>query len=332
MSSVQPRPDGAPSAPACLIVNPRSFRASRGLAADAIRVARARGTDVVELSGMPDLVAALDHVISRRQQPLIVLSGDGTVHAIVDHLAHRPAGSWAPELVILPGGRTNLTAADLAAENDALAMLDRALQPAADTASPTPTRTERFTLRVEQPGAPARHGFFLAGALVDSIIRSTHDHRARGQGRLHVGHLSTAWSLMRLAALALVGRTGLHCPTLDIEVPGGTGLRGPVRLMLATTLWHRRGAFRPYAGSGNGRVSFTGVSRLAPGFWRSLPRLVTGRPSAKMTAANGYLTGRFDRVVVGGLEGYTLDGEQYDADPTRPLVLCAGPAFQFLTP
>jgi hypothetical protein len=195
-----------------------------------------------------------------------------------------------------------------------------------------PRRRARNVAVCRQPGAPPRHGFFPAGALVDSIIRRTHDRRAQGQVRLQVGHLSPAWRMVRLAALALVGRTGLHCPTLDIDVPGGAGRRGPIRPVLATTPWHRRGAFRAYADSGNGRPGCTGATRLAPGFRRSLPGLATGRPAATMTAADGGLSRRVGRAVVGGLEGCSLGGGECDADATRHIILSAGPAFRFLMP
>jgi hypothetical protein len=101
------------SMPPCLIVNPLSFRASRGLAEQAQAVAKAQGAEVVVVDGPASLTAAVDAILVRRQRHVMVLAGDGTVRAVIDQLASLPRGSWMPDLLVLPGGRTNLTAADL---------------------------------------------------------------------------------------------------------------------------------------------------------------------------------------------------------------------------
>jgi hypothetical protein len=51
-----------------------------------------------------------------------------------------------------------------------------------------------------------------------------------------------------------------------------------------------------------------------------------------MTPERGYLSGRCEGVQISGLAGYMLDGEPFDADPTRPVTLSAGPRLRFLRP
>jgi hypothetical protein len=48
-----------------------------------------------------------------------------------------------------------------------------------------------------------------------------------------------------------------------------------------------------------------------------------------MTAENGYLSGRCEQLRVLGLAGYVLDGERFDTDPARPVVLSPGPRLRF---
>jgi hypothetical protein len=103
-------------------------------------------------------------------------------------------------------------------------------------------------------------------------------------------------------------------------------------LLLATTLLHRTGLLNPYAARGDGEVRVTSVSRDAHSFWRLLPRLLTGRYLKSMSADNGYLSGRCDSVRVDGLAGYSLDGEAFDTDPSRPVVISAGPRLRFIRP
>ena len=317
--------DGAPP---CLIVNPRSFSASRGLAAQATALARSHGAEVVEVDGPAMLTAAVDSILARRQRQVIVLAGDGTVCAIVDQLSSLPPDAWTPDLLLLPGGRTNLTAVDLGLGGPALATLKRGLLRSREQRWDAAVE-ERSALRIEQDAAPPRHGFFVSGALIDSAIRQCHQRRI---DRNEHGSLTTLTYLMQLGMRAMFGRSGLTCPQLRIDAGASGTQQGRVRLLMATTLLHRTGLFDPYASRGQGDVRMTAVSRAAPRVWRSVPRLLTGRYSASMNAATGYLSGRCERLQITGLAGYMLDGEAFDADPTRPLTITTGPRLRFLRP
>jgi len=319
---------GAAPAPPCLIVNPQSFRASRGLADKASALAAAQGAEVVRVAGADDLAAALDRVLARRQRHLAVLAGDGTVREVVERLARLPPGHWLPDLLILPGGRTNLTAIDLVPRTDPLGTLAKALASAKDGRWDAAV-VERLPLCIAQAPALPRFGFFFGGAAVDNVVRRAQDHRYGGSGPLRTGHLSTPWVLVRLAALALVGRANIPSPTLEIEAEGLGNLGGAIRLLLATTLLHERGGFDPYAARGRGALRLTAVSASAGRFWPALPRLLTGRYSKAMNLDNGYLSGRCEQVRISGLAGYVLDGERFDTDPARPVVIVPGPRLRF---
>jgi hypothetical protein len=318
------------SLPPCLIVNPRSFRASRGLAAQATAMARAHGTQVVQVDGPDALTAAVESILARRQRRVMVLAGDGTVRAVVDQLARLPPGTWTPDLLVLPGGRSNLTAADLVPGRPALATLKLALLRVAQERWDEAV-VERFTLRVEQAPAPARYGFCIGAALIDSVIRRIHEHRAGSGGELRTGHLSTPWWLLGLGVSALRGRSDLSCPHLQVDAEGCGRLDEPVSLLLGTTLLHRTGAFDPYASRGEDDLRVTAVARRAPRLWRSLPRLLTGRYSESMNLDNGYLSGSCERLQITGLGGYSLDGEKFDTDPARPVAVTRGPRLRFLS-
>lgn len=323
----------AAAAPPCLIVNPRSFRASRrGLAARATALAVEYGAEVVEADDPSVVDAVLRSILRRRQRYVLVLSGDGTVHAIVDYLARLPEGSWKPDLLVLPGGRTNLTAEDLKPQGDTLTVLKRALRGAVQPDCEMRVE-ERHTLCVEQAPASPRYGFFVGAALVDDVVRECQQFRQRGRGTLRNGHLSTFWCLLQLGLSAMLGRPRLPPrPTLDVDA-GATGcLSAPTSVLIATTLEHRVGWFNPYAARGAGTLRVTVVKAGAPGFWRGLPGILTGRFTKAMTLENGYLSGRCPHLQISGLRGYSLDGEGFDADPARPLSISPGPILRFLQP
>lgn len=319
--------------PPCLIVNPRSYGASCGnLAAQAMALATAHGADIIQADRPSQLAAGLDSLLARGTRRVFVLAGDGTVHAIADHLARLPDGCPLPQLLILAGGRTNLTAADLGGHRAVLRTLEYALARSRDGGAGGLRVQYRHTLTVEQDPAPPRQGFFVAAALVDSAIRECHSHRETGSGPLRTGKLSTFWCLLQLAVLALLGRSPISCPDLDIEAADIGRLRGRIRVLIATTLIHGEGLFDPYAKRGAGPVRVTAVAARATGFWRFLPRLLTGRFSERMDVEQGYLSGRCERVEVHGLATYTMDGEKFDTDPTRPVVIRSGLRIGFLTP
>lgn len=317
----------------CLVVNPRSFTVARSrLAARAIALAQAHGAEVIEADHPLHFEAGLEAALVRGVRRVFVLGGDGTVQAIVDHLARRAPGLTMPQLLILGGGRTNLTAADLHGSGSALKKLESALTRSARDPAGGFELHQRHTLVMEQPPAPPRHGFFVAGAIVDSLIRRCHHDRATGSGSLRTGTHSTAWTLIKEAVPALRGRAPYAFPQLDLEVPGLGGLREPMRLLLASTLTHGNRMLNPYADRGAGILRITAVTAGASGFWRSLPRLVTGRYSEAMNIQRGYLSGRCGGFVVRGLDGYTLDGQSFSADPMRPVAVRTGPRFDFLVP
>lgn len=317
--------------PPCLLVNPRSFRASRGLADRAIALAEARGAEIVRVESAADVAAALAAILARRQRHVAVLAGDGTVREVVEHLARLPAGHWLPDLLVLPGGRTNLTAADLVPRADPLGTLAKALDGVANGRWEA-AAVERVPLCIGQEPAPPRYGFFFGGAAVDSVVRIAQDHRYGGSGALRTGHFSSPWVLAKLGARGLVGRANIPSPRLEIDAEGLGRLAGDIRVLLATTLLHRTGAFDPYAARGQGELRVSAASRRARWFWPALPRLLTGRYSKTMTPENGYLSGRCERLRIEGLPGYVLDGERFDTDPARPVVVAPGPRLRFLSP
>jgi diacylglycerol kinase family enzyme len=316
------------AAPPCLIVNPRSFSASRGLAAEATALALAQGSDVVTVDGPVALRSAVESILARRQHRVMVLAGDGTVCAIVDQLSSLPPGAWKPDLLLLPGGRTNLTAVDLGTGGRALATLKRALSMPREEDWDAAVE-ERCALRIAQSPAPARHGFFFSAALIDSAIRQCHQRRTDRDAH---GAWTTLSYLLKLGFLAPFGRSGLVCPSLRVDAGACGAQQGRVSLLMASTLLHRNGLFDPYAPRGQGDVRLMSVSRDAPRIWRSLPRLLTGRYSEAMNAKSGYLSGRCTQVEISGLSSYMLDGEPFDADPTRPVTIAAGPRLRFLKP
>jgi diacylglycerol kinase (ATP) len=334
----EPAPPAAasPAAPAAppharhewvLLSNPRSFRMSMGDRLERLEsLAADRGIPVLHVSDAESIAEAVAEVADAGAANMAVAGGDGTLQAVVTELLQQLPFERRPAILILGGGRTNLIARDLASRGEVGAVFARAV------GSTELRRARRAVLQLRQDDGFSQHGFFLAGALVDEVIRDCHAYRAAHRDALRTGHTATAWRLPQLAVLAALGKRRFQAPALAIEAGRLGRLDGPVRLLLATTLRHADGLYDPYAARGEGALRLTAVRAGAAGFWRRLPRLVTGRYSAAMRPGSGYLSGRCAGVSIIGLRSLTLDGQEHHLDPARPVEFSAPDEIEFLVP
>lgn len=271
-----------------------------------------------------DIERAILHALDRQVRDLIIIGGDGTLQGAATCLA-RLDKSDLPRLLMLGGGRTNYTARDLGTHKKLITTLTAALEQGGQF-----TSQRRRTLAISQQGKPVQHGFFVAGGLVDWVIRDCHAYRAAGSGPLRTGHLSSAWRLVQLAGQALVGAGGYRAPRLIIEGPGIDTFEHANRLLLMTTLEHANDWFVPYADRGEGAIRLSAIDHRASSFWRRLPRLLSGRYTREMTPCHGYFSQRSDGFQLLGLQSISLDGQDFNFDAQRPVSVGKGLELEFL--
>lgn len=326
-----PAREGEEGGQPCLLVNPRSFRASRGsLAARAAQLARGAGLQVYEVFDPPSLAAMLDRLRQRGQQQIWLLAGDGTIHAIAEYLAARPADPWSPLLLPLAGGRANVVPRECGGY-PALPALRRAL--AAHARGQSLVEGSLVTTSVSQAGAPTRHGFLLAGGVVHDAVQLCSVHRAAGTGWLHRSWFADPFVLLKIAVQSWFGRSPLPPYTeLAIRMDGAAPFRARMRLLLASTLALRAALYNPFAERGQGPLRLTAATATAARFWRNFPAMLQGRFDHRMDQQHGYLSGRCSRAEVVGIARYALDGESFAADPALPLRIEPGIALRVLFP
>jgi len=333
-------PEAAWSAPAApdaaavrpwLIINPLSFRASRnGLAGRVADLARSHGLRVELASDLIEFHAVLDRLRALRAEQIWVLAGDGTLHAMAQHLARPDNAGWSPALLLLAGGRANVVPRDCGGYPPWERF--RAALQALQEGRPL-VEESLVTLRVEQDGVEPQHGFFMVGAVLYDGVRLCREHRAAGTGWLHRSWFADPWCLLKMTLQVWVGRSPLPpYSRMHVSTDGEEALHSPMRILLASTLQLRDALYNPFATRGAGEVRLTAVAAMARHFWRHLPAMLLGRFGKGMTLQNGHLSGRFAQAVVLGLEGYALDGELFVTDPARPVKLSAGIRLRVLRP
>lgn len=325
---MSPAPSQA-AGPPVLLINPRSFRASRwGLARRAARLARRHGIEVIAASDPARFRASFDLLHQQRRQQVWLLSGDGTIHWIAEYLAHLQDG-WSPALLLLGGGRANVVPRECGGY-PAMRALRAAV--AAHSAGRELRRESLPTLRLEQSGSPVRHGFFLAGGMIHEGVRECSEHRARGSTWLHRSLAADFYTLLALLVKVAIGRSPLPpYQHMEVHMSGGASLaRSPIRVLLASTLGMRDALYNPFAAKGEGPVRVTAIAANAPHFWRHLPGILRGRFAAELTPERGALSGRCTTARILGIGDYSLDGEHFSADPGQPLVIGMGVALTVL--
>lgn len=326
-----PRPHTAPDltdpAQWAVLVNPSSFRMSVSGRTDRLeRLCASRNIACYRVDGPESIARVLDSLAVAMPRRLVVAAGDGTVHATADWLARRP-GQRLPELLVLSGGRTNFVARDLGTRTSPVNLFRRVL----DSGN---TRAQvRRTLHLAHSAFGDAHAFFVAGGLLDHVIRDVHDWRCRGTGWFRQGVLGTQAGLVRLGLRRLGGRGRYRPPDVAIEAAGLGSLQGPAGIMLISTLEHAEGGLCPYADRGRGGLRITAVRHRARGFWRNLPGLYRGRLDPRMDIDAGYLSGRCESLEIRGLPGIVIDGQPWDLAPDNAVLrIRPGPELRFLQP
>ncbi len=268
-----------------LIVNPHSFRASRTRPGRTDRCpcpqpwpACHRGPRSRRIPHCPRPVA----------RPLrradLDAAGDGTVHATAQYLARPASAGWSPALLLLGGGRAKRRAAGLR-RISTRQRFGAALEALREGRSLAEERL--LTLRIEQEGAEAQHGFFLAGAVIYAGIRLCRNIAPRAAAGciaagslIHTAVESGDPGLGRRSPLPPYGRpAGTHgwrcCDActdadaagLDTAVPGSA---------LQSVCGARRGCSAPY-----------GCGSVCQHFWRHLPAMFRGAVQRQHDIAAG---------------------------------------------
>jgi len=251
--------------------------------------------------------------LSRQEVDLLVVNGgDGTLaHALTEILEHRVFDGRVPMISVLRGGRTNMTALDLACQRDPVKGME-ALISAADRGDIEERVQRRDVLRVEYgPHQQVRCGMFFGGGVIHRAIDLIHGNFPQGRVRGSVG--ATLVTAALIAKLATRGTGGILTPDkAHIQLDGELVAPGEFTLLMACTLPRLFARLRPFWGTGPGGVRFTALAADAPHIWRNAPGIVRGNPRAAVREEDGYLSRNVKRAELRFDCGFTVDGEQCD--------------------
>ncbi len=315
-------------APLAALINPLSFRMrihdASALSSDRVR---AHGGVVYPVTNLIEIEQSLRQATRDGIGRLVLAGGDGTLQGAVSWLLRNCPNDDLPDLIVLAAGRTNYVAADIGTRSNFIATLEAVLARPLAQLHPI----DRHTLECRHPSIGIQHGFFLAGAIVDETLRHAHHEQGRGGARLRQ-YAASSLSVIGLLWRAVLGRHRFELPQLDIDAGPLGRFQGRCRFLLATSLPLQAHLVDPYARRGQGELRLTVIGAKARRWRTRLPRILLGRFGATMTSESGYLSGRIESATLSGIERITLDGQEFDLDPSQPLELRTGPRLRFLRP
>ena len=135
-----------------------------------------------------------------------------------------------------------------------------------------------------------------------------------------------------LARLALLrDASGITSPDkIQMLVDGFPVERGASYLAMATTLDRLFLRLQPFWGEGPGNLRFTAISDEARDLARAMPGILRGRPGARVTEDNGYLSRNARRASLLFDCGFTVDGELLPPRPGQIAFLTAEDRVRFV--
>ena len=263
---------------------------------------------------------ALRTIARVKPSVLVINGGDGTVQAALTELHHGAAfGLARPPVAVLPNGKTNLIALDLGAVGDPLTALARVLEMAKTDLAPHIVARELIAL---SDGSAERSvlGMFLGGAgLADTMLFCRHKIYPLGLPN-GVSHALTALAVL---ASSLFGIRAAFLPPraspIRVEVRRDGVLTGRYALLLVTTLEKMllTGSMRNAA---SGPLKLLAVEQRALPLLRTLVASIIGR-LGRTPMAGVHMESGDEIRIEGRNSSVILDGELFEADMGRPIVL-----------
>ncbi len=312
-----------------MISNPLSTTNAKSL--DDIRAIVNSSANVVhyELDGIESLKDALELFSRANPAMLVINGGDGTIGAALASLLYNNPFDVIPPIAFLPGGKTNMTAADLGFKGKPTRVLKKLLKLAQTGEIPNSlTRRHLIEMDLGDGSTPKVGTFFGTAGIVRGIFWCRENAYAKGLPNA-VAHIWSAYKLIT-SALGLSRTKGLMISEpMSITVPGSARIKGRYSIVMVTTLNKLLFGVKPYGRDGSGGLRFSAFE-AGPG---TLVRSFFGLISKRF--GNSYIKGlhvrKSNQVRVEGTDPVTLDGEIYQPIPDRPVVLKGDRSLSFVS-
>mgnify|MGYP001822106357 FL=1 len=280
------------------------------------------------LESMDGLPGAIRDLADWNADVIVVNGGDGTVQAVLTELLEARPFTTLPPVALLRRGNTNMTAADCGMIGKAAPALERLTQ-LSEPAELTRRLVPRPVLRLENALGyrPQRGMFFGAAGIVNAIEICREKVHARGfqsewANGLTLGGLLLTWLLR--------GERGpLQGENLGITLDDAAPWRKSQLLVLCTTLERLVLNSRPFWNQDEGAMHFTSIAFPPRRILRDARRILYGGNDRKLSG-DLYRSQSANKVMLEDCGAFTLDGQIFEPEPGRPVMLSAEETVEFV--
>ncbi|CAN1542572.1 Diacylglycerol kinase, catalytic domain containing protein [Sphingomonadaceae bacterium] len=283
-----------------------------------------------EVEEVAQIARALEMIARVSPKVLVINGGDGTVQAALTELYH--GGHFEgtpPPVAVLPNGKTNLIALDLGATGDPLDALAEILELAKGDLRNHVVARELIALSESGENSRPVIGMFLGGAYLAETILYCRD-------KIYPLGLPNGVSHLIAAIVAIIsvffGLTANFLPrrseAIRISLIRDGELKGRFSVLIVTTLEKLLLGGRVRS-QGDGRLKMMAVDHKPWVLLRMVMASLMGRLGKSRMEGIHISNGDVIRID-GGRSNVILDGEVFEADNERPIVLRSTPPVPFL--
>lgn len=311
-----------------VISNPRSRQNLRQLAAIRQLLETAPRIPHREPESPAEIASVLRQFAESGIDLVVVNGGDGTVLSVMTELLNG-SRDWVPRLAVLPGGTTNLIAADVGLGREPAEALRRLMRNGSDGSALIETKRSVVSLRYAEDRAPAHGMFFGTAAFYRGTMLGRDEVHPLGFEKSAAAGLSLLWFLLR-AFFSRRGPNPLYRgETMEVRVDGKPIPEPEQFVLLGTTLRRLILGLRPFWGDGPGNLRYTSISFPPRRFGRAILPLMRGRPRPWM-ASHGYRSGLAEEVTLVTDCPIVMDGEVFPTSRRFPVVIRADHELTFV--
>jgi hypothetical protein len=302
-----------------IVSNPLSTTNAGGM--EAIRKTIDQSANIVhfELNGIESVDEALALFARANPAMVIINGGDGTIGAVLASILYNNPFNVVPPIAFLPGGKTNMTAADVGSKGKPAKILQKLLLMAREgRVSENLVSRHLIEMDIGDGARPKVGTFFGTAGIVKGIFWCRENAYAMGLPN-SLAHVVSFGKLF-MAALG-IGKSKhlMVSDPMSITVPGQARMAGQYSVVMSTTLDRLILGMKPYGKTGKGGLRFAAVEAGGKNFIRAAKGLAFGQFGDKTIL--GTQVRKSDIVRIEGTDPVTLDGEIYHPLPGKPIEL-----------
>lgn len=281
-----------------------------------------------ELDKMESIREALEMFEKAKPDLLVINSGDGTVGAVMAMILYDQVLTNVPPIAIIPGGKTNMTAADLNVKGGPVKVLKEVFAIVNSDKIKAHTVVKNLISLDMNDGSPVKVGTFFGGAGVVRAIEWCRNYAHTLSIPIWLAHIWTIINLILSTFGLSKHKDILLSDEMTVHVTGHGHFKGQYGILTVTSLDKVLLGMQPFDTRAKGALKMALVKPsgkiMLKGFWS----ILRGRFGRKVIP--GVEARNSDEIKVSTTDMVTLDGEIFTPVKDKPIILRGDKKLSFL--